>query len=353
MEEAWWRRPSTLPLFMLIFAILIISFGGAIRIHDAGESCPDWPKCFGTYGFDISVEEQTEYWEKYPEQIDSRGADHRYTVFEIFLEWFHRFLVGVIAVPALLNVFVAKRKVEFYGRKNFHAAIFITVLLGIQAIAGAITVFYDNADWSVALHLSLASIFTASILWQYKLTRVKEGAKWNFLKVAPEFVSKYRKKFDLMSVSVLILLVLGAWVSSTAGGQYNQSCSVGFPDAWPQCNGQFFPSLDNSGILVQMIHRIGALLVGIILIVSLLRLKDTKDEFDYSAPYYRVLLLTTILWFANLMIGAAYLIKAKIGEFPEWISLLHLLGGVSTFIVSASGPMMFRLSNSDLSEDEE
>ena len=32
---------------MLIFAVLIISFGGAIRIHDAGESCPDWPKCLG------------------------------------------------------------------------------------------------------------------------------------------------------------------------------------------------------------------------------------------------------------------------------------------------------------------
>ena len=62
--EAWWRRPSTLPLFMLIFAVLIISFGGAIRIHDAGESCPDWPKCFGTYGFDISEDEQAAYWEE-------------------------------------------------------------------------------------------------------------------------------------------------------------------------------------------------------------------------------------------------------------------------------------------------
>ena len=69
--------------------------------------------------------------------------------------------------------------------------------------------------------------------------------------------------------------------------------------------------------------------------------------------YYNALFFTTILWFANLLIGAAYLIKAKIGEFPEWISLLHLLGGVSTFIVAASGPMMFRLSHSDLSDNEE
>ena len=129
MEEAWWRRPSTLPLFMLIFAVLIISFGGAIRIHDAGESCPDWPKCFGTYGFDISEDEQAAYWEVNPDEIDSRGDDHRYTVFEIFLEWFHRFLVGVIAIPVLLNVLVAKRKVDFYGKTNLRTSVFIAILL--------------------------------------------------------------------------------------------------------------------------------------------------------------------------------------------------------------------------------
>ena len=236
---------------------------------------------------------------------------------------------------------------------NIRTSIIIAVLLFVQAIAGAITVFYDNADWSVALHLSLASIFTASILWQYMLTRVKEGAKWRFLEVANNFKTSYRKKFDMTAISVLILLILGAWVSSTAGGQYNQSCSVGFPDAWPQCNGQFLPSLDNSGILVQMIHRIGALLVGLVLVLSILRLKDEKNNFENSGPYYNALLFTTILWFANLLIGAAYLIQAKIGEFPEWISLLHLLGGVSTFIVAATGPMMFRLSHSNLSDNEE
>ena len=344
MQPAWWRRPSTLPLMMLVFAILIISFGGAIRIHDAGESCPDWPKCFGTYGFDISEEEQEAYWEENPDEIDSRGIEHRYTVFEIFLEWFHRFLVGVIAIPVLLNLYVSKKGIDKYGKNNFYSSVFICVMLLIQAIAGAVTVFYDNADWSVALHLSLASIFTAAILWQYKLTRVVEGVGWSFTKASTKFVNIYRKKFDLIAISVLILLVLGAWVSSTAGGQYNQSCSVGFPDAWPQCNGEVLPSLDNSGILVQMVHRIGALLVGIILLMSLLKLNQQKEDYDNAEPYYKAMLFTTIFWFSNLLIGASYLIKAEIGEFPEWISLLHLLGGVTTFLVAASGPMMFRLT---------
>ena len=91
-------------------AILIIVVGGTIRINDAGESCPDWPQCFGTWGFTVDEAEQTAYWEEHPDEIDSRGADHRYSMFEIFVEWFHRMLVGIIAVPILVNVFVAHRK---------------------------------------------------------------------------------------------------------------------------------------------------------------------------------------------------------------------------------------------------
>ena len=353
MEPAWWRRPSTLPLFMLIIAILIISFGGAIRIHDAGESCPDWPKCFGTYGFDISESEQEAYWEENPDEIDSRGEDHRYTVFEIFLEWFHRFLVGVIAIPVLINLFVARKNTDVYGKGNYYSAIFIAVLLVIQALAGAMTVFYDNVDWSVALHLSLASIFTTAIIWQYLYCRVKEGADWEFLKIDSEFVDKNSKRFDLIALSVLILLIMGAWVSSTAGGQYNQSCSVGFPDGWPQCNGQFLPSLDNSGILVQMIHRIGALVVGLILIGSFIKMENNTTSNSSNVAFLSSLKFTTILWFANLFVGATYIIQAKVGDFPEWISLLHLLIGVSTFLAAMCGPMMFRLSRSNLESENE
>ena len=39
---------------IVITTILVIALGGTIRIYDAGESCPDWPLCFGTFGFDIS-----------------------------------------------------------------------------------------------------------------------------------------------------------------------------------------------------------------------------------------------------------------------------------------------------------
>ena len=67
--------------------MIAVVLGGSIRIYDAGESCPDWPQCFGTWGFDVSESEQEAWWAENPDEIDSRGADYRYTVWEIFLEW--------------------------------------------------------------------------------------------------------------------------------------------------------------------------------------------------------------------------------------------------------------------------
>ena len=79
---------------LIVITFLVIALGGIIRIYDAGESCPDWPTCFGTLGFDVSEAEQEAWYEANPDEIDSRGAGHRYTTFQIFTEWGHRVLAG-------------------------------------------------------------------------------------------------------------------------------------------------------------------------------------------------------------------------------------------------------------------
>ena len=94
-------RASTLPLSLFVMAIIIIGAGGLIRINDAGESCPEWPTCFGELGFVVTEEEQERWWQEHPDEIDSRGAEHRYTIFEIFTEWVHRLFVGIIAIPMI------------------------------------------------------------------------------------------------------------------------------------------------------------------------------------------------------------------------------------------------------------
>ena len=325
-------------------ALLIITVGGTIRIHDAGESCPDWPQCFGTWGFAVDEAEQAAYWEANPDQIDSRGADHRYTIFEIFVEWFHRLLVGIIAVPILINAIVAQKLKSEYGEGLRNLAVVSGFLLVIQAIAGAITVYFDNADWTVAMHLSLASIFTSLLVWQYIAMRAHEGAQWAFLSTSKSFLNRQKKRLISITASVFILLILGAWVSSTAGGNYNQSCSIGFPNGWPKCQGSILPSIDGPGILVQMIHRFGAARVGLILILTAARIRvDARDAGEGEA-FSRAAEIVTGFWILNVFVGGMYIVFADSEEFPELISLLHLVFGVTSFIAAAVTLMMLRLA---------
>mgnify|MGYP006142845399 CR=1 FL=1 len=352
MGQAWWRRPSTLPVVLLVMSLCIIIAGGTIRINDAGESCPDWPQCFGTWGFDISADEQGVYWDENPDEIDSRGIDHRYTTFEIFSEWFHRLLVGVIALPVLFNALLARRMKDTYGKTVYRSTLLSGVLLIVQALVGALTVSMDNVDWSVALHLSLASIFTSTFLYQHFAMRKSEGSDWELFAMNPEFVSGNKNRVDAMVGSVFTLLILGAWVSSTAGGQYNQGCSVGFPTGWPKCNGSILPSFDGPGVLVQMIHRFGAVLVGLVLVSGSARLRSEARIHNSTTTIGRITDFAAGLWILNVLVGGSYIIFADMDNFPEWISLLHLVFGVSCFLVAVTASFFLRLSSLPQSEEE-
>lgn len=343
MEDPWWRRPSVLPLMLVVMAFLIIVVGGSIRINDAGESCPEWPTCFGTWHFVVSEAEQAAYWDEHPEQIDSRGPDHRYTTFQIFVEWFHRLLVGVIAVPILANVLLARS--GRLGEGVFPLAGAAAVLLVVQAFAGYITVEYDNADWTVALHLSLASIFLSLLMYQYMRMRVAEGATWPWaMETSQLFLGKHSKRMHSMAAALGLLLVLGAWVSSSAGGQYNQSCSVGFPNGWPKCQGSFLPSLEGPGIFIQMIHRVGALVVGLVLVMSTAVMRNEDLKVAGDASLVTMAEVTTGVWFLNLMVGGSYIVFAKMGDFPEWLSLLHLVVGVTAFFCAMAMVFAIRIA---------
>jgi len=353
MGQAWWRRPSALPLALLVMALSIIIAGGIIRINDAGESCPDWPQCFGTWGFDVSADEQGAYWTENPDEIDSRGVDHRYTSLEIFSEWFHRLLVGIIAIPVLLNAILARRMIETYGETVYFSTLFSGVLLIVQALVGALTVSMDNIDWSVALHLSLACIFTSSFLFQHFAMRKAENSGCEFFAMNPEFVSANRKRVDAMMGAVFTLLILGAWVSSTAGGHYNQGCSVGFPNGWPKCNGTLLPSFDGPGVLVQMIHRFGAVLVGLVLVSGSARLRSEARIHEVTPLFGRITDFAAGLWILNVLVGGSYIVLADMEEFPEWVSLLHLIFGISCFLVAVSASFFLRLSSGQPPSEEE
>ncbi len=352
--EHGWRRASVLPLCLVAAALVIVVAGGTIRILDAGESCPDWPTCFGTWGFSIDEDQQAAWWADHPEATeDTRGADHRYTELEIFSEWVHRLLVGIVALPVAINALMMHAWRKRYGRRVRNVAVLAGVLLVMQATAGALTVVFDNRDWTVALHLGLATVWIAALLHQWLLMRIVEGATWPMLGLSAVHRAANGRRLDAAAGAVLLLLLLGAWVSSTApGAQYNQACSVGFPDGWPACRGQLLPDADGPGVIVQMIHRVGALLVGVILILGGSRARAAALRDGVEPSIARAMDLTAGLWFGNLLVGAGYIVFADAEGFPEGLSLLHLLLGVAAALTAISAALLLRVPD-DLGGGEE
>ena len=206
--------------------MVAVVLGGSIRIYDAGESCPDWPQCFGTWGFDVSESEQEAWWEENPDEIDSRGADYRYTVWEIFLEWFHRFVTGLILGPlCILQCYLAfKRRREM--PTVFRAANLALVLVIIQGTIGMITVMYDKVPWSVAVHLAGSMFLAISLLWAWVRWMDAEDALPEWMQLDPTQSARILPRMYDLSLSTLAVLIFGAFVSTTSG--QNLACNVGF-----------------------------------------------------------------------------------------------------------------------------
>ena len=163
------RVAERVPLSALAIAILavtgsVIAMGGMIGIYDAGGVLPRLADLLWRTVSDVSEEEQESWWEDNPDEIDSRGANHRYTTFEIFTEWFHRLLAGVVLAPMVALLWLATRKQSVDGAVKFASSLGAGLILW-QGFLGYLTVRMDNEHWSVALHLVSALAFSLSMIW--------------------------------------------------------------------------------------------------------------------------------------------------------------------------------------------
>ena len=309
--------------------MIVIGLGGLIRIYDAGESCPDWPLCFGTIGFDISEEEQEAWYIENPDEVDSRGSGHRYTTFQIFTEWFHRILAGLVLGPlVILNWYMLRggeEKVKF-------ASTLTVVLIVWQGAIGWLTVEMDNLHWSVALHLSSALAFTMSMFWLWlTLTRTEDGLpKW--LRFDYSISKKWKVRVGLLSLGAFVSIFSGTFVSTTPGANFG--CGVdGLPDSWPLCNGKIVDSIEDIVAQSQIIHR---WFVGLMLIALIFASYSISNENSGNNVLRNWIWGSTFLFFVNTSIGAIYVLSWDLEEgFFEFLSLVHLMMASLTFVTMA------------------
>ncbi len=106
-------------------------------------------------------------------------------------------------------------------------------------------------------------------------------------------------------------------------------------------------------MLVQMIHRFGALVVGLVLITGSARIRSEARTHDATPAFGRITDVTAGFWMLNVMIGGSYIIAAKMGNFPEWVSLLHLVVGVMSLLVASTALFSMYISGSNTADHSE
>ncbi|MEC7704411.1 MAG: COX15/CtaA family protein [Candidatus Thermoplasmatota archaeon] len=326
MSSMRFLRLHNLPFFLFIITMIAVVIGGTIRIYDAGESCPDWPLCFGSFGFDISPEDQKEWYQSTGE-YDSRGSDHTYTTWEIFVEWIHRFVTGLILGPlCIVQWFITFRRKN--SIPSVHTASTVALILVIaQGILGYLTVKYDNINWSVAAHLIMAMLLSLSLLWAWIRWMDAESSLPKWMDIDYRIAIRYRPNLYNLTVSTMFVLILGAFVSSTP--HQNGACGIGSFDAWPLCHGSLFGSFGNTKYL----HRLVVVAVFIFLLWSVQNIE--------AGSLRKVLHCGIGFYVLNALVGGLYIITASSG-FIEILSLLHLVFATASFLCIGFAALLTR-----------
>ena len=319
--------------------ILVIAAGGVIRIYDAGESCPDWPTCFGTWGFDISEEDQKEWFDENPSEIDSRGSSHTYTSFQIFTEWIHRLLAGALLGPLVILNWLLIRKDEELTNEVKLASLISVLLIGWQGFLGYVTVRLDNLHWSVALHLASALLFLMSLVWIWLTTVRDKDEIPSWIEFDPILAKRWTKRIAILSFGTFLTLFLGVFVSTTPGA--NQGCGVsGFPGSWPLCNDSIYQKVVDFEAQSQIIHRFLVSIVGAVLIITCYIIWKENKEGEYGTLLCKWIWISSGLYFTNIGLGGLYVLSAKLENFEivyfELLSLIHLLLASLIFVMITS-----------------
>ena len=148
------------------------------------------------------------------------------------------------------------------------------------------------------------------------------------MKLERKHAIRFRPRLYDLTLSTLVVLVLGAFVSSSEG--QNGACSIGTFEAWPLCNGSIFaPLIDN----IQFAHRLAVIFVGAWLLWNLRGMERGTTR--------RMLHACIGIYALNLLLGGAYILTAN-PTFIKSLSLLHLLLGSASFLCIGFAALLAR-----------
>jgi cytochrome c oxidase assembly protein subunit 15 len=217
------RLLAQLATLTAITTWLLVVVGGVVRVTGSGMGCPDWPTCFGGM--------------TPPAHLDA--GQH----LPAWIEMGHRYLAG------LVGLMVAGTAALAWRRRAAGAPWRLALLSGVVVVAqiglGAVTVWQQNAPWTVSAHLLAALALLATTTGTALLA------------AGPQRPVQLTPAAWLLVASTLLLALVGSVVQTTGGGW---AC----PDL-PGCGGQLWPASLGLPAQAHMLHRFLVLVTAVAL----------------------------------------------------------------------------------------
>ena len=219
----------------VLFTFIQIVLGAVVRLTGSGISCPDWPLCYGL-------------WFPTPAKLAALGGID-YSFAQVMFEWTHRFNAAVVVGPLTLALALVawRRRRDIAGLWPISIAALVVLL--IQGALGGFTVLDRNSPWSVAVHLSVALVFLALLVWACLSTYGP-----------PE--RRHGRAGALIAAGALAALATMASGAMMAKSGATLACA-----GWPLCDGAWLPDLSDPLIRLHFGHRVLALLTVVLVLV--------------------------------------------------------------------------------------
>jgi len=242
----------------------LIVLGALVRAHGAGLACPDWPLCFG----------------EWIPRMDVRVA----------FEWSHRALAGSVSL-VFAGLALATWRQPSLRSATRGMLILGALLLAVQILLGALTVWKLLASWTVTAHLvtgnafALVLLLTALSLWESAQPRERTAV-----------ASPALRRLLLGGALLLALqLVLGGLVSSRYAG-------LACPE-WPRCNGGlWFPAWGGT-VGLHILHRLNGYALFALFFAATLACRQAPRLRALTASITALLLLQLGVGVANVLWG--------------------------------------------------
>lgn len=305
------RWLAHLTLAGTLLTALVILVGAWTRLVDAGLGCPDWPGCYGR----LLVPDS--------EHAALRHPDVPLEPFKAWVEMAHRYVASFLGLM-VISVVALGWPLRHRPGYPWRVSLALLVVILIQGAFGAFTVTLKLWPQVVTLHLLGGLSVLMLFFWLH--LRVRHSLK---------NMTLGRQPINLLwaaSIGLLVLqLALGGWVTSNYAGIACQG--------FPTCNAQWWPEMDlsegfhltqtvgpnylhgqlhaDARTAIQVVHRIGALFLGVALLVLWWRYRRLVFVGRALAAVVGAYIVQVVLGIANVLLWL-----------PLWLALLHTAGAV-------------------------